>query len=179
MISFRPRDGTFPSGKLSLDDELAVPVTLERPGFLRCVVSFVPPKGKALRATAGAGFSPLKIAPSLPVPDDFDAFWADQKQKLREMPLEPELTSVEYSDTDVECFDVQIPCLGASRSRGISACQRVRSPRAFPQFCGSMGRAFAVRSWGMPPRERSGTCCRWTSMLTGFRTASRRSITAT
>ena len=125
-------DGEFPKGKLSLDGDLAIPVTLKRPGFLRCVVSFVPLGGKALRATAGAGFSPLKIAPSLPVPDDFDAFWADQKKKVREMPLEPELTAVEYSDASIECFDVQIPCLGGAPVSGYFSLPKDAAPESVP-----------------------------------------------
>jgi len=151
-------DGTFPKGKLSLDGELAVPVTLEHPGFLRCVVSFVQPGGKALRTTAGAGFSPLKITPSLPVPDDFDAFWADQKKKVREMPLDPKLTSVEYSDTAIECFDVQIPCLGGAPVSGYFGLPKDAEPKSLPAILwvhgagvrsSSLGNAAKGAKWDM------------------------------
>ncbi len=119
FITAYPPENDFPKGNLQLSgDPSAVTVTSERPGFLRCLVSFTPPGGKALRATAGAGFSPLKIEPSLPVPDDFDAFWAEQKKKVREMPMEPVLTPVEQSVAEIECFDVQIPCLGGAPVSG-------------------------------------------------------------
>jgi cephalosporin-C deacetylase len=109
----------FPTGKLALSDEpCAVAVTSKRPGFLRCQVSFTPPEGKTLRSVAGVGFSPLKIEPSLPVPEDFDSFWIDQKKKLRETPLEARLTPVEQSNGDIACFDVQIPCLGGAPVSG-------------------------------------------------------------
>ena len=37
---------------------------------------------------------PLLIKPSLPVPDDFEAFWRAQKQKLAAVPLKAHLTPV-------------------------------------------------------------------------------------
>lgn len=124
---------TFPKGSVTLSDEpCAVAVTSKRPGFLRCLVSFTPPGGKALRSVAGAGFSPLKIEPSLPVPDDFDAFWADQKKKLREMPLEPELTPVEQSNSDIACFDVQIPCLGGGPVSGYFGLPKRAEEKSLP-----------------------------------------------
>lgn len=126
-------DRGFPNGKLELKGEpLAVAVTSQRPGFLRCQVSFTPPGGKTLRSVAGAGFSPLEIEPSLPVPDDFDEFWADQKKKVREMPLEAELRSVEQSQAELECFDVQIPCLGGAPVSGYLALPKDAAPKSLP-----------------------------------------------
>ncbi len=126
-------ESTFPKGNLALNgDPLAVSVTSDGPGFLRCQVSFTPPKGKALRSVAGAGFSPLKIEPSLPVPDDFDAFWTTQKKKLAELPLEPKLTPVEQSNSDIECFDVQIPCLGGAPVSGYFGLPKNAEAKSLP-----------------------------------------------
>jgi cephalosporin-C deacetylase-like acetyl esterase len=84
--------------------------TLAEPGFLRCRVFIKGSNDKNMSAIAGAGFSPEKIAPSLPVPEDFDDFWKEQKARLKEIPYRPELTPVKSPSETIECFDVQIPC---------------------------------------------------------------------
>ena len=40
----------------------------------------------------GAAVAPEKIAPSIPAPADFDAFWAAKIKALRKVPAKPELT---------------------------------------------------------------------------------------
>ncbi len=148
----------FPAGKLALNGELAIPVTSEDPGFLRCVANFTPLEGKTLRSTAGAGFSPLKIEPSLPVPDDFDAFWAEQKKKLAELPLEPAHTPIEQSDGEIECFDVQIPCLGGAPVSGYLGLPTNAEPKSLPAILwvhgagvrsSSLGNAVRGATWDM------------------------------
>lgn len=80
---------------------------LDRPGFLLLRVTF-----EKTTALAGAAYAPLKIAPSLPVPDDFDEFWAAQKVALAEVPVKPELTPVKSPADGIEAFDVQVDCIG-------------------------------------------------------------------
>ena len=78
FITEAPPANDFPQGELELGGPLAVRATSARPGFLRCLARFRTPEGRTVEAVAGAGFAPQQIAPSLPVPDDFDSFWADQ-----------------------------------------------------------------------------------------------------
>lgn len=87
--------------------------TLDEPGFLQCKVFFRAASGatNAIGALAGAGFDPLEIKPSLPVPNDFDAFWEGQKKRLAAVPMDPEWTPVKSPIDGVECFDVQVPCV--------------------------------------------------------------------
>lgn len=86
--------------------------TLDEPGFLKCQI-FVPlppvgeKKAKNVEMLAGAGFEPLKIKPSLPVPEDFDKFWNEQKKILKNIPLNIKTTRVKTGRKDVELFDVQ------------------------------------------------------------------------
>ncbi|MDA0282630.1 MAG: acetylxylan esterase [Planctomycetota bacterium] len=109
----------LPEGQAPLGDKpTRVVVKGRRPEFLRCQVTFTPDDGKPVRAIAAAGFSPEKIGLSLPVPDDFDAFWADQKQQLAKVPLDPKLTPVDQADATVESFDAQIGCLGGAPVSG-------------------------------------------------------------
>ncbi|MHB8898255.1 MAG: hypothetical protein ACYC6Y_05870, partial [Thermoguttaceae bacterium] len=61
FITEFPPANELPKGELALTGRpVPVSVTSQRPGFLRCQVSFTPPGGKRLQATAGAGFSPLQ-----------------------------------------------------------------------------------------------------------------------
>lgn len=108
------KDGMPPvtQGKLTIENGTgSFEGTLEEPGFLRCRVSYVDAEKKGVTALASAGFDPEKIGPSLPVPDDFDAFWAAQKARLAQVPLLPAMTTVASPVEGIECFDVQIPCV--------------------------------------------------------------------
>ncbi|MBI1311033.1 acetylxylan esterase [bacterium] len=123
----------LPEGKLSPGLEPArVTVKGRKPEFLRCLVTFQPSAGKALQATAGAGFSPEKIGLSLPVPDDFDEFWAEQKRQLAEVPQNPKLTSVEHADKSLACFDAQVQCLGGAPVSGYFAKPKDAQAKSLP-----------------------------------------------
>ena len=123
----------LPKGELSLGDaDLRVVVQGKRPGFLRCQVTYQPVDGKPLKAIAGVGFSPAEILPSLPVPDDFDEFWTDQKQQLATVPVKPILQPVEHADRSIECFDVQVPCLGGAPVSGYFAKPRTAAEKSLP-----------------------------------------------
>lgn len=123
----------LPIGKASLENGICkVVVSGQEPGFLRCQVSFQPPKGKSIKTIAGAGFSPTKITPSMPVPDDFDQFWADQKRQLAEVPIEVKLTPVEHADDSIECFDVQVPCIGGAPVSGYFSKPTSASAKSLP-----------------------------------------------
>jgi cephalosporin-C deacetylase-like acetyl esterase len=132
VAEYRPPND-FPQGELELNGRpLAVTATSPTPGFLRCRVSFQPEGGKPLSAVAGAGFSPEKIEPSLPVPDDFDRFWADQKRQLAEVPMEAKLTPVEQSDAEIDCFDVEVACLGEAPVSGYLAVPKRAAAKSLP-----------------------------------------------
>lgn len=110
------KDGVPPttSGKATLvNGQSSVTGKLDEPGFLQCRVSFQTTNRQARSATAGAAIDPLQIKPSLPVPADFDEFWAAQKKKLAAVPINARLTSVKSPATTVECFDLQADSVGA------------------------------------------------------------------
>lgn len=101
---------------------------LDEPGFLLLRAT----SGKAV-ALAGAGYSPLQISPSMPVPDDFDQFWSAQKAELAKVPLKSNLTPVKIPDQGVEAFDAQIDCLGKPVS-GYFFRPREAKPKSLPAF---------------------------------------------
>ncbi len=105
---------TLATGKetASGTEPIRVTATLDRPGFLLFTAMTTGSDGKPLKAEAAAAFSPEAIAPSLPAPDDFDAFWSAQKKTLAAVPLEPVLTPVPLpaaSDANLAAFDVTAP----------------------------------------------------------------------
>ncbi|TDU71030.1 cephalosporin-C deacetylase-like acetyl esterase [Prosthecobacter fusiformis] len=107
------KDGVEPRRTETLDLQNGIASltgTLGEPGFLHLRVS-TPEKPEF--AQAGAAFSPLEIAPSLPAPDDFDAFWTAQKDALAQVKMQFTLTAVKSPAAQVEAFDAQVTCLGA------------------------------------------------------------------
>jgi cephalosporin-C deacetylase-like acetyl esterase len=110
------KDGWPPrtNGTLKLADGAGnVTGRLDEPGFLQCRVIFRPPAHDAISALGGAGIDPLQIKPSLPVPADFDEFWAAQKKKLAAVPVNPRLTPVKSASERIASFDLQADSLGA------------------------------------------------------------------
>jgi cephalosporin-C deacetylase len=85
-------------------------VRLTKPGFT--LVRVTAPKTTA-SAMAAAACDPTQIKPSLPIPDDFDSFWATQKAALAKVPVKFTLSPVTTSTKTVDAFDAQIDCLGA------------------------------------------------------------------
>ena len=110
-------DGVPPIQKGSAelkDGKASITGSLKEPGFLRCEVTYKHAKDK-FTALAAAGIDLLDIKPSMPVPDDFDAFWAAKKKELAAVPLNAKLTPVALPPirTGVEVFEYQADCLGA------------------------------------------------------------------
>ena len=143
------KSGGFPAGKLPLgSDPVKVVVKGQRPGFLRCQVAYQPSEGKQVKAVAAAGFSPTEIKPSLPVPEDFDEFWADQKRQLAEVPIDAKLTPVQYADESIECYDVQVPCLGGAPVSGYLSKPKDAETKSLPAILWVHGAG--VRSSTLP-----------------------------
>ncbi len=104
------KDGVQPQPPQTLnvrDGKATLVGKLDEPGFLLLRAT----SGKA-SAMAGAGYAPLEIKPSMPVPEDFDAFWTAQKAELAKVPMKSMLTPVQAPVKGVDAFDVQIDCLG-------------------------------------------------------------------
>ena len=92
---------TVHGGKASITSKL------DAPGFLLLRVA----SGQT-SALAGAAYAPFQIAPSLPVPEDFDQFWDAQKLALANVPARSTVTPVPAPVEGMEAFDVQVDCLG-------------------------------------------------------------------
>lgn len=129
------KDGVPPmqNGKVKLiDGKATLTGKLEEPGHLLCRVSALV-EGKPVTALSGAAIDPTLIKPSLPVPDDFDAFWDEQKKKLSAVPMNPRLTPVTTTVVkDADCFDVQVDCVGTTPVSGYFAKPTGAKPKSLP-----------------------------------------------
>jgi cephalosporin-C deacetylase-like acetyl esterase len=114
---------------------------LDEPGFLLLRAS----SGKA-STLAAAGYDPLQLKPSMPVPDDFDAFWAAQKAALAKVPMKSTLTPVTAAAKNVDAFDVQVECLGKPVS-GYLGRPKNAKPKSLPAILHVHGAG--VRSSGL------------------------------
>lgn len=105
--------GTVQTGTAPLSDgEARVTARRRDPGFIRLEATVSGPQGE-VAAAAAAAVAPEQITAARPAPDDFDAFWAEQKAALSAVPLEWALTPVAPGAAGVEAFDVQVAALGA------------------------------------------------------------------
>ena len=90
--------------------------TLKEPGFLRLQAR----SGKA-STMAAAAVDPHQLKPSMPVPEDFDAFWKVQKEALAAVPLKVKTTPATTAVAGVELVDVQVDCVGGAPVSGYLA----------------------------------------------------------
>jgi len=140
MVSFvvddflqRGKAASLPEGTADLSSSpIRVSVTGRSSGFLRCLVTFKSPQGKQSSGVAAVGFSPEKIGLSLPVPDDFDKFWAEQKRLLSEVAPAPKLTPVDHGDASIACFDAEVQCLGGAPVSGYFAKPKTAEAKSLP-----------------------------------------------
>jgi cephalosporin-C deacetylase len=85
---------------------------LNAPGFMQLRTEYWS-GAQATTATIGAGFDPLAISPSMPVPDDFDAFWYAKKVQLAEVTPTARVKPIVSNTANVTTFDVQVDALGS------------------------------------------------------------------
>jgi cephalosporin-C deacetylase-like acetyl esterase len=132
-----------PAKKVTLNaGKLALTSKLDEPGFLQLRAT----SGKTT-ALAAAAYDPLQIKPSLPVPDDFDAFWSAQKAALAKVPLKSTLTPVTTAVKGVEAFDLQVECLGGKPVSGYFGRPQGAKPKSLPAILHVHGAG--VRSSGL------------------------------
>lgn len=124
-----------------------VTASLGEPGFVRIDIRPADQPTTRPIGQAAVAVDPTKIPPSLPVPDDFDAFWEAQKRKLAAEPMEPKLTPVSSRDERIEAFDVQVNCPGGAPLSGYFARPKGAAPKSLPIILSYHGAG--VRSSGL------------------------------
>ncbi len=126
--------------------------SLDEAGFLKCRIFVkVPNKDGKLESVdllAGAAFDPLEIKPSLPAPDDFDAYWDTQKKILADIPMNVKLTKVKSWDNDIELFDVQADTFKGKLSAYL-AYPKGAKPKSLPALVSAHGAGVRSSSTGV------------------------------
>ncbi len=148
-------DGTHPqSGELKSTDAVAVIETaLDKPGFVRCQVSWPDAPGKTITAVGGAGVAPLEIKSSIPEPENFDAFWNAQKEALADHwrdEMKP-MPAEKINDPKIEVFDVTVTGPDGPVMTGYFAKPKDAQPKSLPIVISYQ--SAGVKSAKMPIRE--------------------------
>lgn len=92
-------------------------------------------KKKTVKAGIGALVEPEKLLPGIKKPDDFDAFWDEQRKLLDEVPLKAKLTEVEPSPKQkgrFHCYDVKVDCAGGMPVSGYLCVPRNAKAKSLP-----------------------------------------------
>ncbi|MCE9605490.1 MAG: alpha/beta fold hydrolase [Planctomycetia bacterium] len=151
---------TLSTGKTSSADRpFSVKGKLTEPGFLRLAVICKPDGQTLLAAQAGVGYDPLAIKPSLPVPDDFDEFWNNQKSLLAAVPMKSQLTPVASQIPTVECFDLEVDCLGGKPVSGYFARPKNAEPKSLPAILFVHGAGVRSSSLGVAMSAANRSRC--------------------
>lgn len=80
--------------------------SLDRPGFLRCIVT-AEINGKQYRGLATAAFEPEQIKPTTVMPKDFAAFWNKAKAEAAKIPMDAKMELLpEKSTKTIDVFAV-------------------------------------------------------------------------
>lgn len=130
-------DGGFEqNGSLQSADPVAtIRTKLDRPGFLKCTVTWKDADGKQIAAMAGAGVDPLEIRAATPEPSDFDEFWNAKLKELAELPMNEKLVPVDaekVNNPNVEVYDIKVDCLGGKPVSGYFAKPVGAKPKSLP-----------------------------------------------
>ena len=112
---------TIEKGNMLLKNgEAKVVMKLDEPGFMMLRINYYTPDGNTLTRLVGAGVDVYNIKRSMPEPDDFVAYWDNQRKLQAKVPENLTLTPVDSKYKGVVAYDVQAECLGGHFSAYIA-----------------------------------------------------------
>ncbi|MEX1117184.1 MAG: acetylxylan esterase [Terrimicrobiaceae bacterium] len=181
-------DGAFPKGKslrcilyhnltevrredFPADAEVRFSTRMEQPGWCQLTVvaldSHQQPifrmedgKKSELLGYSGAVVDPLKVRQGAPEPKDFDAFWAQEKEKLTKFLPEASRKPVPNTPDHMQVFYVQAPVGSGFRPmQGVLKMPAGAKPKSLPVFLHVQGAGVHVPAdpfWQPPLPEASG-----------------------
>lgn len=151
-------DGREERGRAACADApVAVATTMDRPGFVRLVARLADadgapvrrqaaPGGVAFDGGAGVAWRELRGAPE---PEDFDAFWARQKDYLASVPLRARVDRLPESTARVDAFAVTVDCAGLRPVTGYLTVPAGAAEKSLPVRMCYYG--YNARAPGPPP----------------------------
>lgn len=75
---------------------------------------------------------PQKLKPGTKFPKDFNAYWKNEKEKLKALPLNAKLKEVENTEMGYLCYDTELNCTGPKPARGYFAKPQNATPGSLP-----------------------------------------------
>ena len=100
------------------DGKGQVQATRAEPCLLWLQATYPQQGAKPVTAIGGAALSPLEIQPSMPAPDDFDQFWADQKKRVDAIPANAQLTPMDSGVPNVELYSITMDNVNGTKIYG-------------------------------------------------------------
>lgn len=93
--------------------------SLDQPGsFFITAEVLISDKNKLQRVTSGSLIDPLHISPSLPKPDDFDAFWQEKLAEQEAVPMNPVLTPEKQDPNAVHTWTITMDTIRGQHIHG-------------------------------------------------------------
>lgn len=93
--------------------------TMDKPGFLRCLVTSEV-NGKTIKGLATAAFAPEEIKPTIGLPKDFRQFWAGSIRELSKIPLDSKMELMEDLSTEnVSVYHIAVQNIHGSKVYGM------------------------------------------------------------
>ena len=119
-----------------------IEATLDEPGMVYVEVTGI---GSGAKPQAlGAAVAPAKIAPSIPAPEDFDAFWRRKIAALRKVPARPQLTEYPSEKEGVDFAILQMDHVEGKHVWGQVA--KPHDPTGKKKYPG-----LVILQWASPP----------------------------
>lgn len=118
------------SGSIELGIGAALYVEAKEPASYLCEVTFKPEKSDDIKVSIGFVVEPDKFTPSWEIPADFDDFWIKQKQRLAEVPLQPQLVQIKAEGCNA--FDITVPCVDDVSTSGLFLMPKDSPPGSCP-----------------------------------------------
>ncbi|NUQ00640.1 MAG: acetylxylan esterase [Armatimonadetes bacterium] len=134
--------GSLGTGQQTLTGQpFRVEGRLDEPGILRLTV-FMKVADKNVIGLGGAAYEPYELRPAAPAPDDFDAWWDEQKKLLAAVPMNPVLTASEkYSTDKIAVAQLTLANLNGTSVRGWFC--RPKEPGKYPAILSVPGAGFS------------------------------------
>jgi len=106
-------------GKLALKDRSAtIQTSLNEPGTILAEVTYSTAAQKSIKVLAGAAVAPNQIKPSLPCPDDFDAFWKAKLGQLAAVPENAMLAKEDSGKPGVDYWKITLDNINGTKVQG-------------------------------------------------------------
>jgi len=101
-----------------VDGEARIQASRDKPCILWIRATYRGNAEEPIKTVGGAAFSPERIEPSMPPPDDFDEFWEEQKARLARIPVNAKLERVELQDDSVEIYAITMDNINGTKIYG-------------------------------------------------------------